>query len=231
MSARPQAFECLLTGVRVTHTRVRVWDLPTRVTHGLLIALLIGLWLSARSNRMALHRDFGYVLLAVLVFRIYWGFVGSTTARFATFVRGPRVIAAYLRGSASAVRLGHNPLGALSVLFMLTLLLTQVFLGLFSVDVDGIESGPWSHWVGFGTGRAFAHLHRAGFEVIEGAVGVHLIAVLAHAWLKRDNLILPMLTGWKRISSGAAANPVFASWARAGFGAALIAALVAWLVH
>jgi cytochrome b len=229
MSARPQAFEGLFAERRAT--RVRVWDLPVRLSHGLLVVLFMGLWLSARSNRMTLHREFGYLLLGVLFFRIYWGFVGSTTARFATFVRGPRAIAAYLRGSASSVRLGHNPLGALSVLLMLSLLLTQVVLGLFSVDVDGIESGPWSHWVAFETGRALAHLHRLGFEVIEIAIGVHLVAVLAHAVLKRDNLIPPMLTGWKRISSEATASPAFASWARAGCGAAVIAALVVWLVH
>src|SRR5690242_6646079 len=132
--------------------RVRVWDGPTRIAHWFM-ALLFGLsWWTAETGHLEWHRWSGYGLLGLLVFRILWGFFGSSTARFAQFLRGPREIVAYVRGRWSLAP-GHNPLGALSVLTLLLLLLAQVTLGLFAVDIDGIESGPLSSHVSFGTGR------------------------------------------------------------------------------
>ena len=95
---------------------VRVWDGFTRLTHWLLVVLMAVSWWTARHHHMDYHRYSGYALLGVLIFRLYWGVFGSTTARFAHFVKGPRSIWRYLRSKARHVAPGHNPLGALSVL-------------------------------------------------------------------------------------------------------------------
>jgi cytochrome b len=147
-------------------SRVRVWDVFTRLAHWLLVVLMGVSWWTARHHHMDYHRYSGYALLGVLIFRLYWGVFGSTTARFAHFVKGPRSILRYVRSKATHVAPGHNPLGALSVLALLGLLLAQVTLGLFSVDVDGIESGPLSHWVSFDAGRECSLLHQLGFVVL-----------------------------------------------------------------
>jgi len=135
--------------------RIRVWDVPVRACHWLIVLFVAASWWTAETKRMDWHRYSGYVLLALATFRVYWGFFGSSTARFSQFVRGPRAVVSYLKGR-WAVMPGHNPLGALSVLVLLGLLLSQIVLGLFAVDVDGIESGPLSTYVSFDTGRAAA---------------------------------------------------------------------------
>lgn len=182
--------------------RTRVWDLPTRAVHWLFVACLAFSWWTAETGRLEWHRWSGYTLLGLLLFRIYWGFAGGSTARFASFVRGPRAIVAYLRGSWVAVP-GHNPLGALSVLALLGLLLLQVVLGLFAVDVDGIESGPLSLYVSFATGRACAEWHETVFNVLLVVVSLHVIAVLYYLAVRRQNLIGAMITGRRVFDSAA----------------------------
>jgi cytochrome b len=209
--------------------RVRVWDGFTRLAHWLLVVLMGASWWTARHHHMDYHRYSGYALLGVLVFRVYWGVFGSTTARFAHFVKGPRSICLYLRSKALHVAPGHNPLGALSVLALLSLLLAQVTLGLFSVDVDGIESGPLSHWVSFDAGRECSLLHQLGFVVLKAFIAVHIAAVLFYWIVKRDNLIRPMITGSKGWRHGALPHVEFASAWRALFGIALAVVLV-WYV-
>jgi cytochrome b len=208
---------------------VRVWDGFTRVTHWLLVVLMGASWWTARHHHMDYHRDSGYALLGVLIFRLYWGFFGSTTARFAHFVKGPRSIWLYLCSKSRHVTPGHNPLGALSVLALLGLLLAQVTLGLFSVDVDGIDSGPLSHWVSFEAGRACSRLHQLCFDVLKALIVLHIAAVVFYWIFKRDNLIRPMITGSKSWRHGALPHVEFASAWRALLGIALAAVLV-WYV-
>jgi cytochrome b len=209
--------------------RVRVWDGFTRLAHWLLVVLMGASWWTARHHHMDYHRYSGYALLGVLIFRLYWGFFGSTTARFAHFVKGPRSIWRYLRSKGTHVAPGHNPLGALSVLALLGLLLAQIALGLFSVDVDGIESGPLSRWVSFEMGRECSLLHQLGFVVLNAFIVVHIGAVMFYWIFKRDNLIRPMITGSKSWRHGALPHVEFASAWRALFGIALAAVLV-WYV-
>jgi cytochrome b len=208
---------------------VRVWDVFTRVTHWLLVVLMGASWWTARHHHMDYHRYSGYALLGVLTFRLYWGFFGSTTARFAHFIRGPRSIWLYLRSRAENMAPGHNPLGALSVLALLGLLLAQVTLGLFSVDVDGIESGPLSHWVSFETGRECSRLHQLVFVVLKAFIVVHIAAVAFYWIFKRDNLVQPMITGSKSWRYGALPHVQFVSAWRALLGMVLAAVLV-WYV-
>jgi len=222
--------------------RIKIWDLPTRLVHWLLVALVAFSWWSAENHEMEYHRYSGYVLLGVLVFRLYWGFFGSATARFAQFVKGPRAVIAYIKSTRASSsgptayspqstthRIGHNPLGALSVIVLLLLLFTQVGLGLFAVDVDGIESGPLSYLVSFDTGRILADRHEAVFNILLGFIVLHLVAILFYYFFKRDNLIRPMITGSKTAPPDVQVVSVSAPLLRVVIGIALAAATV-WVI-
>lgn len=208
--------------------RVAIWDLPVRIVHWALVAAIAFSWWSAENERMDWHRLSGYAVLALVVFRLFWGFVGSDTARFATFLRGPRAILAYLRGheTGPAAR-GHNPLGGWSVVAMLAAIALQVVLGLFAVDVDGIESGPLSAWAEFDTGRAAAELHEWLFNILLMLIVLHVAAILFYLLVKRRNLVSAMLTGHRSPEADPAYR--FAPLPRALVGV-LLAAAVAWLV-
>src|SRR5688572_1496479 len=208
--------------------RVKVWDLPTRLVHWLIVVLVGVSWWTAETGRLEWHRWSGYALAGVLAFRIFWGFFGSSTARFRAFVRGPGAVVAYLRGTV-APQPGHNPLGALSVVALLLLLVAQIGLGLFAIDVDGIESGPLSHLVSFEGGRAAADWHDGVFEVLQWLVALHVVAVFFYLFVKKQNLIGAMLSGKRAFAEPGAAPVVSASRVRFVVGVVL-AALIAWAV-
>lgn len=208
--------------------RVRVWDVPTRVVHWLIAALIPASWWTAEIGNLELHRYSGYLLLGLLLFRIYWGFAGSSSARFTDFVKGPRAILHYLR-SGSAASAGHNPLGALSVVALLVLLLLQITLGLFAVDVDGLESGPLSHYVSFEAGRACAKWHETVFDVLVWVIVLHIVAVFFYVIFKKQNLIGAMMHGHREYSQQPESSIRFASAARAVLGVVLAAALT-WII-
>jgi cytochrome b len=209
---------------------LRVWDALTRLVHWLLVGLLGLSWWSAAYHHMNYHRYSGYALLGVLAFRLYWGVFGSSTARFARFVKGPQSIWRYLRARAANSDPGHNPLGALSVLALLGLLSGQVVLGLLCVDVDGLQSGPLSYLVSFETGRECARLHRLGFDVLQGFIALHVAAVVFYWIVKRDNLIRPMITGRKAWTGEPLPHVEFASRWHAVLGIALAVGLVWYVV-
>lgn len=175
--------------------RVRVWDLPTRLVHWALAVLVVVAWLTG-GEQMNIHRYAGYGILGLVVFRLYWGVAGGSTARFSQFVKGPGAVLAYVRGwRGASASFGHNPLGALSVLLLILLLISQLGLGLFAVDVDGLESGPLARFVDFETGRKAADLHELNFRLLQAAVALHLAAIAVYAVFKRRNLVKPMVTG------------------------------------
>jgi cytochrome b len=187
--------------------KVRVWDVPTRLIHWLIVFLVAFSWWTYKNYHMDWHRYSGYTLLGLVTFRIYWGFFGSSTARFSQFVRGPASIFAYLRGNVTPV-IGHNPLGALSVLALLAILVTQIALGLFSVDTDGVESGPLSTYVSFETGRACAKWHGVVFNTLLVFIGLHLLAVLFYVIGRKQNIVGPMFSGTKpAVAEQAAMQP------------------------
>jgi cytochrome b len=178
--------------------RARLWDGPTRIVHWSLVALIGFAWWAGETHHMDWHRMAGYGVLGLLVFRLAWGFVGSGTARFANFVRAPAATLAYVRtlpSRAHADSHGHNPLGALSVLAILAALIVQVVSGLFTVDIDGLESGPLSDRVSFDTGRLFAKWHHQSFTALEVLVVLHIAAIIFYAVYKRADLVGPMVTG------------------------------------
>jgi cytochrome b len=207
--------------------RVRVWDVPVRFVHWAMAVSFAVSWWTAETGRMEWHQYSGFTALALLVFRIYWGFAGSATARFGQFVRGPKAVASYLRGRWESVP-GHNPLGALSVVALLALLLTQIVLGLFAVDVDGIESGPLSIYVSFDAGRVAAKWHDTVFDVLLWLIALHIAAVLYYVFLKKQNLIGAMVHG-RREYPGNQPPVISASKLRIAVGV-LIACALTWMV-
>lgn len=208
--------------------RVRLWDGPTRLVHWALVGLVGLSWWTHEIGRMDWHRWSGYAVLGLLVFRIFWGFAGGSTARFATFVKGPAAVAAYARGlfrPGAAALPGHNPMGGWSVLALLAALVAQVTFGLFAVDVDGIESGPLSQYVSFDLGRSFAEWHEISFNLLLGLIGLHLLAVVFYLVIRRDNLVGAMVTG-RRLMSVEPKALRFAPWWMALIGVAIAAVVV-----
>lgn len=211
--------------------RVRLWDGPTRLVHWALAALVGVSWWTHEIGRMDWHRWSGYAVLGLLVFRIFWGFTGGSTARFGSFLKGPAAVAAYARTlfrPDTAALPGHNPMGGWSVLAMLVALVCQVVFGLFAVDVDGIESGPFSQYVSFDLGRQFAEWHEISFNVLLALIALHLAAVVFYLVVKRDNLIGAMVTG-RRLMASEPKDIRFAPPWMVLIGIA-VAAAIAWIV-
>jgi cytochrome b len=213
---------------RPDHKRT-IWDAPVRIVHWSFVILLPALWWSWKSGDMTLHKQLGIVMLGLILFRLGWGIVGSATARFATFVKGPRGIWAYLRRSADADApplVGHNPLGGLSVVAMLGLLGLQVGLGLFAQDIDGLESGPLNYLVSYDMADAAREAHETVFNVILALVALHVTAILFYLLVRRDNLIGPMIRGRRAMSANTAAPKIASPWRFAA--CAIVAGLIAW---
>jgi cytochrome b len=210
-----------------SRTRVRVWDVPTRLFHWLVVLAVPFSWWTADSGRLEWHRWSGYLLLGLIAFRIYWGFFGSSTARFGSFLRGPRTMLAYARGRLPPAA-GHNPLGALSVLALLALLLVQVVLGLFAVDVDGIESGPLSLYVSFEGGRTAAHWHHRVFDALLWLIALHIAAIAWYLVARRENLTAAMFHGTRDYP--APVPPLRSASALRFIVGVLLSALLSWFV-
>ena len=184
---------------------VRVWDLPTRVFHWTLALAVIGLVITAKvgGNAMEVHKKLGFLVLGLIVFRVIWGFVGSRHARFSSFVRGPATALAYFKSmkNGNARRyLGHNPLGAWSVVALLTVVGFQATSGLFADD-DILMKGPYADAVSSATSALLTKLHKWNANAIYALVGLHLAAVLFYVFVKRDNLIKAMFSGSKPVSA------------------------------
>jgi cytochrome b len=179
--------------------RVAIWDLPTRLFHWLLAGLIAFSWWTAEEHYDDLHIWSGLAVLTLLIFRILWGFFGSSTARFASFVRGPKAVFGYLQGTWRGI--GHNPLGALSVIALLGLVSLQAGLGLFASDEDGLMQGPLSHLIGFDASEEIAELHDDLFDVLLVFIGLHVAAIISYK-LKGKNLVKPMVTGCAEVGPG-----------------------------
>jgi len=181
---------------------VRVWDLPTRLFHWVLVALIVLLYATGEYDVLDMRWHFwaGYATLALLLFRVLWGFLGSQTSRFRDFVRGPFAVAAYVRALFSTNRkpsVGHNPLGGWSVLALLLCVAVQSVTGLFSSDeID--SDGPFVAHVPVKTVKLMTRLHHWNQNVLLILIGVHVAAVVLYLLLRHENLIGPMISGRKR---------------------------------
>ena len=180
---------------------ILVWDIPTRLFHWLVVALVAASFVSAKigGNAMQYHEWSGVALIALLIFRVVWGFWGSQPSRFDNFVKGPAAVWRYAEGLVkgnSASYLGHNPLGGWSVVAMLLILMLQACLGLFAND-DIITEGPLYLWVSKATSDWLTKIHRLNQYVLVGLVAIHLFAIAFHYFVKHENLLKPMITGIK----------------------------------
>ena len=202
--------------------RQRVWDLPIRLFHWLLVASIAFAYVSGQlgGNLIDWHARAGFLIVGLVVFRLVWGVVGTPTARFATFVRGPVAIAAYLRGEWRGI--GHNPLGALSVLGLLALVGAQAATGLFTND-DIAFQGPFADWVGKELSDRFHGWHALLQNGLLALIGVHVAAIVFYARVKKENLVKPMITGWAE----APATTTPASRRGGGVVAFVVSALIA----
>ena len=183
---------------------ILVWDVPTRLFHWLLVIFVIFSYVTGNigGNAMQYHEWSGFTILALLLFRLVWGFVGSRESRFMTFVRGPSAVVRYattlLRSDSTHYR-GHNPLGGWSIIALLFTLLVQAGTGLFAND-DIVTEGPLFDWVSKAASDWLTRVHKLNQQVIIVLVCVHVLAILFYFFYKHDNLVKPMITGVKQWS-------------------------------
>jgi cytochrome b len=197
----------------MTHTqslhRIRVWDLPTRGFHVLLALSVAGLIATGEIGFMQLHFWLGYAVLTLVLFRLVWGFVGGHWSRFVNFVPTPTKLRAYIqavRTQQVPYSIGHNPLGALSVLGILSVLLLQVFSGFFSDD-EIANTGPWTSFVPADWVAMATEYHsEVGKVILIVLIVLHVGTVLYCKRVKNDDLITPMLTGDKVLTTEAQAS-------------------------
>ena len=180
---------------------VPVWDLPVRLVHWSLVALIALSWWSAENGRVQWHLWSGYGVLFLVLFRLLWGFLGSSTARFSSFVRGPVGVLRYLKQPSGWSAVGHTPLGALSVVALLLLIAAQVAFGLLLADEDGIVAGPLNRYVDFETAEIAHSVHEALFNVLLGFIALHVAAILYYR-LRGKRLVGAMLRGTTRLPAG-----------------------------
>ena len=226
-----------MSGVRPRRARqtvlrlsMRVWDAPTRLFHWAVVLLIATSYLSIRFDRIDLHLLSGYALLSLLLFRLAWGFVGSETSRFAQFLRSPAAAVRHLKEFGRREdddQVGHNAAGGWMVLVLLGDIAVQVVLVLFSND-DIVTQGPLARFVGKPTSDTLTDLHAKNFTVLLVLMGLHVLAVIAYAVVRRQNLVRPMITGRKRLP-GATRQPRMASPLLAVMVFALSACLV-WVM-
>lgn len=182
---------------------VKVWDGVVRLSHWLIVLLTLSAWGSAHYGDIQFKWHFfnGYTLLTVILSRIIWAFVGSTTARISHFLTSPLVALKYLRDlfyHQENPVLGHNPAGGWMVITLWLILLAQVITGLFSSD-DILVDGPLSHHFTDTLVSAITTLHHQLFNILIILVSIHLLAVLYHQWIKKELLTKAMINGRKTI--------------------------------
>ena len=179
-----------------TTRAIRIWDLPVRLTHWSFALVVPAMWITAENDAWGWHIRLGHVLLALLIFRVMWGFVGTDTARFASFVKGPGAVLGYLRGAYDyKANKGHSPLAALSVLALLGLMFAQVGMGLFAGDPFDGATGPLNSLVGVTTADTITDTHEWFYYVIFAMIGVHILAVGVIGMMQATSLIGPMIGG------------------------------------
>ena len=199
-----------------TTTRIKVWDLPTRLFHWVLVLTIFASWYSMKIGGLAafsaknfgtdpflsdaeVHGWFGMAALILIVFRIGWGLIGSTTARFTNFIKGPGAVIGYLKASKAGehpLHAGHNPAGGLMVVALILLIGVQGAMGLFANN-DIMFDGPLMRLVGKDMSDYLTFLHKQWFYVLLGLIALHVAAVLFYKFVKKDDLITPMIVGKK----------------------------------
>jgi cytochrome b len=184
-------------------TREKIWDPVTRLWHWVL-ALAVGSgWTIGKFmsfDNIEWHFYLGYFVLGLVLFRCLWGLLGPAPVRLRALLPTPAELWRYLRhvgkrepGGAA----GHNPLGSISVILMLLAVGAQAVTGLFIVSDDFFESGPLAGYVSEATVNRLTWWHHLNADLILVLVALHVGAVLFYLVWKREDLVKPMITGWK----------------------------------
>lgn len=208
---------------------MRVWDLPIRLFHWVVVALIVVSYVSIQGHWMRVHLLSGYAMLALLLFRLAWGFIGSETARFSAFLQNPLSGLHHLARSGRAepdTRFGHTEAGGWMVLLMLLLLAAQVGTGLCSND-GGATAGPLARYIGKAASDRVSGVHGALFLALLVLVALHVVAIIAYSAVRRQNLLRPMFSGKKMLPAATRAPrmvPAALAW-----GILALAAVVVWL--
>lgn len=181
---------------------VKVWDLATRIFHWSLVLLILAAWLTIENRMIDIHEIIGHTLLALIIFRIIWGIIGSTTARFSHFITSPIKSLAYLKASLnmkSPYSTGHNPAGGWMVIGMLLLIGFQVISGMYANDDLGF-SGALSDSISKSMSDTMTQIHALSFNIIVTFIWIHLVAVFFYVLVKNENLIRAMFNGKKPVN-------------------------------
>ena len=178
---------------------LRIWDLPTRLFHWLLVLCIAGavICVNIGGNLMQWHAYFGYAALSLVLFRVLWGFIGAVHSRFTTFVPSPQRLIAFLSGKVGS-GLGHNPLGSLSVIALLLVVGIQASTGLFTDD-DIAFQGPLAKYVPNAIVSLLSSIHALNSNILFGLIGLHLLAIAYYQWVKREPILMPMIQGDKDV--------------------------------
>lgn len=195
-------------------TERTVWDLPTRLFHWALVLSLVGSFVTVELHEMRLHAWFGYAALTLVLFRLLWGVIGSDSARFVRFVRGPGAVLDHLRGVFRREpdrEITHNALGGWAVLALLLVVLAQGTTGLFAND-DILFRGPLFPLVGKAWSDRLTSWHYRISDLLLILVALHVAAVVLYRVALGRDLITPMLNGRKRLPGAVAAPRLASPW-------------------
>ena len=215
-----------------SNQKIQVWDAPTRLFHWLTAALVVAAYVTWRLDWMDWHAKAGYALLALVIFRLLWGVVGSDTARFCRFVASPRLAIHHLQHALRREpdhQVGHNPAGAWMVLFLLALLLGETLSGLYVAN-DVADQGPLTELVPARIANAITALHWILWDALLAAIALHIVAIAIYAIAKRHDLLTPMITGQKLLPHDVP-RPRIGSLVRASLLLGVSALAVAVLVN
>ena len=210
-----------------------VWDFPTRLFHWLLALSFCGSWFTAEAGIewFDYHFYFGYLTLGLILFRLCWGFLGSPYARFRQFLVGPvefvRALSALPQRKASHEP-GHSATGGWAAMVLLCLCLIQAGSGLFITD-DIFYYGPYNSVVSSDTAGTLAYIHHTNFTILQVFIALHILTILWYQWGKKENLLLPMISGNKALTSPP--ESVVTQWGRAIVLAAISTVAITLMVE
>lgn len=174
----------------------KIWDLPIRLFHWGLVAAIATSWISMKLENMEVHVISGACVLGLLVFRLFWGIWGASTAQFHRFIPSPHELLSYLRSRTAdnLISIGHSPIAALSVIAMLVAIGFQVLTGLVSDD-DVYTTGPLIDFVESEFSEWATGMHSTNSDILLGLMGLHIAAILYYKFVKKISLVKPMITG------------------------------------
>ena len=205
-----------------------IWDLPLRLWHWALVVCLTGSWITAEAgfDWTTTHFYFGYSALALVIFRLGWGFAGTLHSRYGSFLSSPRAVTDYLfKSEKPSGYSGHNPLGGWASVIIVIAIALQAGTGLFISD-DIFYAGPYNSVISTSTADWLAGWHHRIFTLIQVLVVLHLLAVSWHTWGRKEHLIQAMFHGKKPLAGTNQGIHGHRAW-RAILLAALAALIVA----